>query len=335
MIRFPCPHCGARLQGSEVQADKKGRCPRCRESLVVPGPSSAAPAGEPARPETVRTTPTVTPYDLAFLEVPKGEAQTGAAPHDSDLIAAGSSVVHRSSAEEQAESSDKRLLPWPIDILLYPFNKAGLLTLALVIVIPLLINLAAGLLGPIGVVLLLPGTVVNTVIGAYYVWYVGQCVTDSALGGVRAPETTAQTPDLWDMIGQLYRIFACIVVAVLPVMFYRLLAQRTDVVYWSLLAFAAAIFPMTLLAVTMFDSIVGLHPALILGSALSTFLPYLGLVLVLGSAVFLLTNVPDALFESPLFGVAFGVGERYLILIGAHLLGRFYWRYQEKLNWEV
>lgn len=279
--------------------------------------------------------PAVTPYDLAFLEVPKGEAQADAAPHDAALIAAGSSAVHRPSAEEQAECSGKRPLPWPIDILLYPLNKAGLLTLAVVIVIPLLINLIGGLLGPIGVMVLIPGVVVNTVIAAYYLWYVGQCVTDSALGGVRAPETIAQTPDLWEMIGQLYRIFACIVVAVLPVMFYRLIAQKTDVVYWSLLTFAAAIFPMALLAVTMFDSIVGLHPALLLGSALSTFLPYLGLVLVLGSVVFLLTNVPDALFESPLFGVAFGIGERYLILIGAHLLGRFYWRHQEKLNWDV
>jgi len=297
---------------------------------VVPGSSSSVPSAE-----SVRAAPSVTPYDLAFLEAPKGEAQAGAALHDPVLMAAGSSAAYRPSAEEQAAYSGKRPLPWPIDILLYPLNKAGLLTLAVVIVIPLLIHLVGGLLGPIGVIVLLPGTVVNTVIGAYYVWYVGQCVTDSALGGVRAPETIAQTPDLWDMIGQLYRIFACIVVAVLPVMFYRLIAQRTDVVYWSLLAFAAAIFPMALLAVTMFDSIVGLHPALLIGSALSTFLPYLGLVLVLGSAVFLLANVPDALFEYPLFGVAFGIGGRYLILIGAHLLGRFYWRYQEKLNWDV
>ena len=25
----------------------------------------------------------------------------------------------------------------------------------------------------------------------------------------------------------------------------------------------------------------------------------------------------------------------YLLLVAAHLLGRFYWRNQEKLNWEV
>ena len=25
----------------------------------------------------------------------------------------------------------------------------------------------------------------------------------------------------------------------------------------------------------------------------------------------------------------------YAVFVVAHLLGRFYWRYQEKLNWEV
>jgi hypothetical protein len=25
----------------------------------------------------------------------------------------------------------------------------------------------------------------------------------------------------------------------------------------------------------------------------------------------------------------------YILLVVAHLLGRFYWRYQEKLNWDV
>jgi hypothetical protein len=25
----------------------------------------------------------------------------------------------------------------------------------------------------------------------------------------------------------------------------------------------------------------------------------------------------------------------YLMLVAAHLLGRFYWKYEERLNWEV
>jgi hypothetical protein len=25
----------------------------------------------------------------------------------------------------------------------------------------------------------------------------------------------------------------------------------------------------------------------------------------------------------------------YLVLVGAHLLGRFYWRYQDKFNWDL
>jgi len=62
-------------------------------------------------------------------------------------------------------------------------------------------------------------------------------------------------------------------------------------------------------------------------------LPYLGLVLVLGSMAFLIVNVNQALAGYPLLGFAFGLAEYYLILIAAHLLGRFYWRHSEKLNW--
>jgi hypothetical protein len=33
-------------------------------------------------------------------------------------------------------------------------------------------------------------------------------------------------------------------------------------------------------------------------------------------------------------GVFYFIGI-YIILVIAHLIGRFYWRYQDKLNWEV
>jgi len=339
MVRFQCQHCGARLQVSEAQAGKKGRCPHCKTPLVVPNPSVSAPAGEPPRPAAARAPATVTPYDLAFLETPKNESQAhtegSSLPRDPILTAAGSYEAYGESAQEQAEHSGERKLPWPIDILLYPFNMAGLITLAIVIVIPLLINLAAGLVGPFGFFILIPGAVVDGVIGAYFLWYVGQCIADSAIGGVRAPETIAQAPGIWDMITQIVRLLACIAVSLLPMLIYWLSVQRVDAVFWSLLAFAAALCPMTLLAVTMFDSIGGLNPLILLGSVFSTFLPYVGLVLVLGSMIFLIANVRGVLADYPLLGYTFGITERYLVLVAAHLLGRFYWRYKEKLNWDV
>jgi len=90
---------------------------------------------------------------------------------------------------------------------------------------------------------------------------------------------------------------------------------------------------MALLAVTMFDSVYGLNPLILLGSMLSTFPPYLGLVLALGALLFLIVKTNQALAGDPLLGYAFGFAEYYLALVAAHLVGRFYWRYEEKLNW--
>ncbi len=296
-------------------------------ALEAPGPEMA---GAPAH---------VTPYDPALLDLPTGKSSVAAAdgrpPLDPTLSALGSLDAYRQSTQEQAEHSGQRSLPWPIDIFLYPCNMAGLITLAMVIGIPMLIDLTTGLAGPFGIFILIPGAVVNAVLAAYFLWYVGQCVGDSALGGVRAPETIAQAPGIWEMLTQIGRLLACIVVALLPMMIYWLSVREVDVAFWSLLGVAAAVCPMMFLAVTMFDSIAGLNPLLLLVSVLSTFLPYLVLVLALGSMVFLMVSVRVALAESPLLGSAFTIPQRYLILVAAHLVGRFYWRHQEALNWDV
>jgi hypothetical protein len=254
---------------------------------------------------------------------------------DPVLATAGSLEAYRASTQEQAQDSGKRILPWPLDILLYPCNKEGLITLGMVIGIPMLIDLFAGLAGPFGFFVLIPGFIVAVVLRAYFLWYVGQCVGDSALGAVRAPETIAQTPGFGEMITQIGRILACILVALLPMLIYWLAVREMDIAFWSLLAFGVAICPMALLAVTMFDSIAGLNPLLLLGSVLSTFVPYLVLIFALGSLVFLIVNLRAALADYPLLGFAFIVPGQYLILVAAHLLGRFYWRYKEKLNWDV
>ena len=303
---------------------------------MVPNPSAHASSSEPAQAETVPAN--VTPYNLTLLNLPANEATAGAEDNpqpDATLLALGTYGAYRPSAQEQAEHSGVRPLPWPIDILLYPFSAAGLVTLGIVIVIPMLIDLVVGLAGPFGFFFLIPGTIVNAVLALYFLWYMTQCIADSALGGVRAPETVAQAPGLWEIITQMARTLACLAVALLPMMIYWLSGGRSEVTLWSLLVFAAALCPMALLAVTMFDSIAGLNPLVLIPSVLSTLVSYLGLVVVLGSMIFLIVNVEGVLAEYPLLGFAFGMAEYYLILIAAHLLGRFYWRQAEKLNWDV
>ena len=100
---------------------------------------------------------------------------------------------------------------------------------------------------------------------------------------------------------------------------------------------------MGLLACVMFDSIYGLNPLLLIASIFSTFFQYCGLVLlitgiVLGFRAISTIRTDDIqqetltmiLLESVLYLILL-----YITFVVAHLLGRFFWQYQEKLNWEV
>ncbi len=321
----------------EARAGKRGRCPRCKEPVVVPNPPPPALLSESPGPEVARAPAGVTPYDPALLDLPAGkssvEAGADSPPLDPTLSALGSLDPYRPSAQEQAEHSGERSLPWLIDIFLYPLSVAAVTTLGIVIVIPLLINLVGGLMGPFGFFILIPGYVVTVVLRLYFLWYVSQCIADSARGGLRAPETVAQAPGLWDMLVQTGRAIAAVAVSLVPMMIYWLTVRQVDPIFWALLAWAVAICPMALLAVTMFDSVYGLHPLILVASVLSTLLPYLGLVVALGVLQFLFIITYRAWADYPLLHYALGFVRYYLALVIAHLVGRFFWRYEEKLNW--
>jgi hypothetical protein len=336
MIRFECRYCGAKLRVAQTRAGRKGRCPRCKEALVVPDLSPSVASPELLGPEPARASLQAALYDPAVLDPPSKSpigVDGGCPPFDPTFSTLGSFDAYRPSAQEQAEHSGARSVPWPIDIFLYPLSPASLVTLGIVIVIPLLINLAAGFLGPFGFFVLVPGVVLDVVVWLYFLWYVTQCIADSARGGVRAPETVAQAPGLWDMLVQTGRTMAAVAVALLPMVVYWLSVRQVDTVFWSLLAWAAVICPMALLAVIMFDSVYGLNPLILIGSMLSTLLPYLVLVSALGALIFAIVKANQALAGYPLRRYAFGFAEYYLALVAAHLVGRFYWRYEEKLNW--
>lgn len=58
LIRFPCPHCGAKLYAAPDKAGDRRECPRCGRSIAVPGtaalPSPAGPQSWPVRPDRRR-----------------------------------------------------------------------------------------------------------------------------------------------------------------------------------------------------------------------------------------------------------------------------------------
>jgi len=85
----------------------------------------------------------------------------------------------------------------------------------------------------------------------------------------------------------------------------------------------------------MFDSLRGLNPILLIGSIFNTFLPYCAMVLVFVSAAFLIVQErPNTRGSDVLAFIVYCVGI-YLAMVVAHLLGWFYNRYEQELNWEV
>ena len=92
---------------------------------------------------------------------------------------------------------------------------------------------------------------------------------------------------------------------------------------------------MGLLAVIMFDSFAGLNPLLLIGSIFSTFFQYCGLVLLFCIFGYSSAKIFLAFRESGFLIYVSVALIIYLAMVAAHLLGRFYWRYNEKLYWEV
>ena len=197
-------------------------------------------------------------------------------------------------------------------------------------------------------------------------WYLTLCVRDSAEGNLRAPDVLTISPSMGDMFWQLIKLLTCFIFFILLIYLYIGGVKKVDISFWRVLLSAVFlfpielplaiysdiifrflvvavvfVFPMTLLAVVMLDSFCAFNPVLIIGSILSTFVQYVGLVLlfcvvcvpiVITRRFVSMQSISPAMLVLPYIARAVSI---YLLMVGAHILGRFYWRYQEKLNWEV
>ena len=92
-----------------------------------------------------------------------------------------------------------------------------------------------------------------------------------------------------------------------------------------------------LLAVVMFDTINALNPVLIIGSIFSTFLHYAGIVLLFMIPLGMVMGITivGAIFDDPLLKLPVKAIGLYLFMLDACLLGRFFYKNEEKLRWDV
>jgi len=332
IVTFHCENCGQKINISKKYLGKRSKCPKCGAIIVIPELEYRELVTGDIDSNNLQTTPTDSVSELLLVKSPE-EDRAVTRPAGYKGLSESVQVLVKTPEEEEAEAVGQRKLPWIIDIFLYPASIPGLTVLGIIIFIPLLVSIVAFLLGPFGFFLTIPGFFINIVIGLYLYWYLAECIRDSSVGGLRAPETVGTTPGLGEMLSQILDIIVCFIVFIGPPGFYFIYTNTTDTIFWALTGYAVFFFPMGLLAVIVFDSFSALNPIVLIGSIFSTFFQYCGLVLLFIVVGFLAGRVPAA--QSPALGFVFYCLSLYLTFVGAHLLGRFYWKYQEKLNWEV
>jgi hypothetical protein len=188
----------------------------------------------------------------------------------------------------------------------------------------------------------------------YVMYYFSWCIVDSTKGGWRAPDIPFQSSSAkGEFIECVGILLACIVFCFWPVGLYYIATEKTGILYWLLTAIGLLLFPMALLSGFLHDSINGLNPALIIKSIIKTVPRYFPIVIFFaGFFVVLSVLTPQlpqsknfesiSLYISEVAGNIFGsryalrlTGFIYIAMIGAHILGRFYCKCKERLNWEV
>ncbi|MGD2093467.1 MAG: hypothetical protein PVH77_00490 [Phycisphaerales bacterium] len=352
MIKFRCNNCGSKLSVPQIHAGKKGNCPKCKNVILVPQleSESTGPISEQGASGDSGIAPKYSDYDLSLLDVPrKSESQDGQAGQY-DMPAKDIEQLQKPEQEKEVikiEPVDERKLPWFVDIFLYPTSKEGLSAILLILLLRILIDVAT-MFCCIGEIL---GFVAKIfMIYLYMYWYFSECVRGSAAGCVRAPEIIGNYPKLEEMGRQCIRLVVCYAFTLGPATFYRGYThfheiEMSAVVFWSLLTCGIIFFPMVTLAVVMFNSADGMNPVLLIRSISRTFLQYCGLVLMfycLAMIFYVLRNIlgpmlkqSEEVFIHWLSYLFFSVAFIYLLFIAGYILGRFYWRYKDKLNWDV
>ena len=166
-------------------------------------------------------------------------------------------------------------------------------------------------------------------------WYLAECVRESAAGWVRAPYGFGGLPTTKDMFSQVISIIGCLAVFLGPFAIHTISAGQMDMISWFLLGLAVFLYPMGLLSVLMHDSTDFLKLRTFTKSIPKIFLPYLGLIILLLIQVMLIRMLPEQDQESILSKILFRFIIIYIAIIDAHLLGRLYWKYQHKFNWDA
>ena len=339
MIKFYCKHCGQQIGVPAGFVGGGARCPKCKNIVVVPEAESAKPVADQSDFSDSKGGTKYSGFDLALFDIPPEDAaanqlssQGGVSEKDLEEL---HKLVEKTTTNEN-ESVGERKLPFFIDIFLYPVSFWGLVNLAIVIGVPELMDfLQKIMIIQLSCLFGLIALIIKVIVFLFMYWYFAECVRDSADGGLRAPNVRGDIPGVSGMFWQMVNMIGCFGVFFMPFVFYVLFVKRADVIFWLLLIYAVFFFPMALLAVVVLDSPVGLNPRLLYSSISNTFRQYCGFVLLIVAAILLIGTLGQKGGDSGYLAFIVRYASVYLVFVAAHLLGRFYWRNQEKLNWDA
>jgi len=338
MIRFNCPSCSVKLKIPEDLAGKKGKCPKCKNIIVIPDSQIVADLLAPAPAADIPQAQEGQPYQLTFLDAPPKAAPQNEPTEDNDESDPALTYTQApllGSVRSEPEPIPQRKLPWIIDIFLFPMSPLSLVVLLLCLTVPIIVRMVLFACGPFMPMALPFAWIIVVMLYMYAFWYFSASIGHSAEGQIRAPSAAIDAPGIWDMLQQVFRAIICLLCFFFPMIFYLGRTQTFDTIFWLLFAFGVFMFPMGLLAVSVLDSFAGLNPVLIIGSALNTILPYSGIVAIYFGIGFLFTLAGPFWREArEVFYISIA-GIFYLLLVAGHLLGRFYFKYQEKLSWDA
>ena len=325
----------------ETSAGKKCRCPDCKTILTVPSPllfefEIARQNKNPPKAAQPKDITINQSLNSALDWKPKPDIAQDQPSFDGVSEQKYTENFTDEKISVPPEQNPERKRPAIVDIFLYPTSIHGLTIIAVIIGIPFIIGLLASLAGPFGFFITIPGFFIMAVIAVYTLWYFCRCVRESADGEHQAPDVLIDAPSLGDMGWQCLHVAASLAFFVVPVVAYNIYTEKTDIIFYLLLGYAALFLPMGLLAVVMYNEIMALNPLLLIRSIAKTFFSYIKLVilfylvgLLLFSAIKLFLHLPS------LSSLVKRAALLYLLMIMAHLLGRFYWINKERLEWEI
>lgn len=184
----------------------------------------------------------------------------------------------------------------------------------------------------------------------YLYYYLSNCVIAAAKDERLAPDVSLDDPPAFtDLLCRFLLILGGTLLCFGPVSIYLVYfyiwpahliggnggftSWQGDPVYWLLYGLGVFLYPMFMLAVSMFDSATALNPFLIIGSIARTFLPYCGLAVVF-CAIGLFINLISRLQPGGIPLLIWGL-DIYLAFVAAYILGRFFRRYENRLSWEI